>query len=189
MIRRICLYGGPGSGKSTAASFLFAELKKQQFHVEQVHEYVKSWAHEKRVPTSFDQVYIFGKQLHAEDLLLKSGIPVIITDSPLFLNITYARTLGPTSTYEPLAVIAREFEKVYPAMHVRLKRDGIKYEESGRYQTLEEAEKLDHEITYTLLTNLDKTVYTSSKIETCWSHNHADLLHKVKEGIKCQKTT
>ena len=58
-IRRICFYGAPGSGKSTVASYIFAELKMLNYNVEFVSEYVKRWTFIKREPQPFDQVFLF----------------------------------------------------------------------------------------------------------------------------------
>jgi hypothetical protein len=63
MIRRICLHAGPGSGKSTLAARVFGELKVRGYDVEHVPEYIKTWAHAGRKPESYDQLYVFAKQL------------------------------------------------------------------------------------------------------------------------------
>jgi hypothetical protein len=58
-IRRISLFGSAGSGKSTMAARLYADLKMQGQDIELIQEYIKPRAYEKRFPTSFDQVHIF----------------------------------------------------------------------------------------------------------------------------------
>jgi adenylate kinase family enzyme len=88
MIRRICLFAGPGSGKSTLAAKIFAALKEQQIQVELINEYIKTWAYTGKVPKSYDQLYVFAKQLNSEDVILRH-VPLLITDSPLLLNSAY----------------------------------------------------------------------------------------------------
>ena len=83
---RINLLAGPGSGKSTTAAWLFSELKIRHISVELITEYVKSWATQKRQVTTFDQVYLFGKQMQYEYRFLNNGIKNVVTDSPLILS-------------------------------------------------------------------------------------------------------
>ena len=159
MIRRINLYGGPGTGKSTMAAGLYCEMKtlsnynnhSKQFEL--VREYVKSWAWEGRSITGFDQFYIFAKQMRAEEICLKNGVDVVISDSPLPLSFMYTAAYNLEGRSEIRSMLTR-FEHLYPAMHILLTRDDSKpYNGKGRYQTLEEAKKLD-QLTKTTLQNL-----------------------------------
>ena len=61
---RICLYSGPGAGKSATAADIFAEFKRKNYSIELVAEYIKTWAYEGRKPESYDQTLIFANQLH-----------------------------------------------------------------------------------------------------------------------------
>ena len=54
MTQIISLHSGPGTGKSTSAAQLFAELKQRHCSVELVREYVKKWAWEGRKISGFD---------------------------------------------------------------------------------------------------------------------------------------
>ena len=60
---RICLYAGPGAGKSTTAAWLFSQLKMQDYDIELVTEYVKQWTYTKRLPVGFEQMLILANQL------------------------------------------------------------------------------------------------------------------------------
>ena len=62
----INFFGGPGVGKSTLAAQLFGYLKAKGFDVELAQEFIKTWAYQRRELRSFDYVYTFAKQLHAE---------------------------------------------------------------------------------------------------------------------------
>jgi len=84
-IRRICLFGGPGCGKSTTAAYVYSQLKRLGCSVELIQEYVKAWAYEKREVTSFDQVYLLAKQIRMEDLALRNGVKFVVTDSPVYM--------------------------------------------------------------------------------------------------------
>lgn len=141
---RINLFGGPGSGKSTTAAWLFAMMKKQLISVELVTEYVKAWACQKRQIRGFDQVYLFGKQMQYEYRFLSSGIKNIVTDSPTFLSPVYAKLYMPNSNmWKSLVEINLEYDKEQPATNIFLLRGDKPYIQEGRYQDKEGAMAID----------------------------------------------
>ena len=142
---RINLYAGPGAGKSTTAALVFGKLKLLGCSVELVNEYIKAWAYEKRKLESFDQVYIFAKQQRLEDRVLRAGVTMIVSDSPLYLQCMYARKYGSTG-WQELCQLAKKFDEQYSALNIFLKRHDGQYDHSGRYQNYEEAVKVDQEI-------------------------------------------
>lgn len=141
-VRRICLYGGPGAGKSTAAAWLFASLKKKHLNIELVQEYVKTWSYENRPPTSFDQVYLLAKQMRKEDIVLRNNVDLIVTDSPLFLSTCYAKRYN-APCWRPLRDLSLEFDSTYRPLNIMLKRKEESYSRDGRWQTLDEAIAMD----------------------------------------------
>lgn len=148
------LFGGPGSGKSTTAAAVFAELKMRGRNVELVTEYVKKWAWRGIKPGVFDQVYFFGKQAHAESILY-GKVEAIITDSPLLLAAYYEDHFQP------------DWQVVRPAVFQFLKKTGEAgvirknywltrkkaYNPAGRYQTEGEAREIDQEMDSWLVSN------------------------------------
>lgn len=142
---RICLHAGPGAGKSTLTAHIFSELKRKNYNVELAHEYIKEWAYLKRAPRSFDQLYIFGKQLHREDVLLQCGVEHVVTDSPLLMGCCYAKKHG-CPFWEELASISLKFEERHPSVNIFLDRSGLPYHQSGRYENYEQALAMDEEI-------------------------------------------
>lgn len=94
MAKVISLFAGPGAGKSTCAAYIFSQLKAKGYSVELVREYIKDWAWEKRIPSTYDQFYILGKQIRRESFLLDK-VDVLITDSPVWLCGYYAEELSP----------------------------------------------------------------------------------------------
>lgn len=151
---RINLYGGPGAGKSTLASWLFAELKLRDYSIELVSEYVKSWAIEKRTIHPFHQVYFMGRQLEYEYRFLTNGVKNIITDSPVLLAATYARLYNShlLEVANQMESIISTYERKHPAINILLKR-GDFFSEEGRYHNREESEEIDLAILSTLVAN------------------------------------
>jgi len=146
MIRRINLFAGAGAGKSTLAASLFSSMKKNGKNVELVHEYVKTWAYEHRDVDSFDQVYLFAKQLRSEDILLrKNRTELIITDSPVMLSVCYAEKYG-LERWQSLVEIANSFEEEYPSKNFFLNRSDCEYKQDGRFEDYEQAKEMDKKI-------------------------------------------
>lgn len=177
MVRRINFYAGPGCGKSTTACDVFAKLKNKVIHekldiqIELVQEYVKSWAWEGIKPKGFDQFYICAQQMRREEIPLRNGVDIIVTDSPLLMQCAYARKyLSPY--WEHLVGIAEEFEKQYKSLHVFLERGDRPYVPKGRYETLEQAKEMDSYIKSML------TLYTPNFL--CIPYNET---HKIVEKI------
>lgn len=142
---RINFWAGAGAGKSTIASHTFSFLKQNKFSsVELVHEYIKDWVYDEKKPLNFDQVYIFGKQVHNEFRYLKSGCH-IVSDSPILLNVFYAKKAG-ISFWQELLEIGKKFEFSYPSYNIFLNRGNIDYVDAGRYHTEEEARIIDREM-------------------------------------------
>ena len=147
MIRRINLLGGPGSGKSTIAARMYAKMKQKHQSVELVREYVKEWAYEGRSITPYDQHYFFGKQMRKELVVLNANVQYIITDSPLILQIMYAERAGLSdNSVSAMLVMLQEYEKDFPSVNIMLDRRDKPYVESGRYETYEQAVKMDRRI-------------------------------------------
>ena len=141
MNRRIGLYAGPGSGKSTMAAWIYASLKAQGMDIELVREHVKNWVYEERPPRSFDQVFLFAAQMRAEDVILRSGVQMLVTDSPLFLSLCYAERYE-TPGWRHLLPLCEEFESAYPSVDILIHRASA-YDPTGRFQDEKAALEID----------------------------------------------
>lgn len=171
MIRRINIMGGPGSGKSTLAAWLFAELKMNGINVEHAAEFVKAWSFIGRPPQSFDQIYLFGKQMHKEDIVLRSDPNVIIvSESPVLLSCCYAKTYGALG-WQHLISLSKDFDNVFPAKNFFISRGDCPYKEEGRFQDYTKAIEMDECIKNTLIET--KTAFEMVK----YDENHL-LLEK-----------
>ncbi len=89
MKKIVCLWGGPGTGKSTTCAGVFNILKKAGFNTEMNREYIKEWVWEGRTLNEGDQVYITAKTLKKEAHYIRKGVEFIVTDSPAALTTFY----------------------------------------------------------------------------------------------------
>jgi len=138
---RYCIYGGPGSGKSTEAAKLFEKLKKEGNEVELVRERIKKFAYLERRPTSAERLQFFFKEFQEEAFYLENGINVV-SDSPLMLALFYYKeNNGPF--FNSLLFMTKEMEEKYPSINIWMNRDEKIYNNSGRFHTLKESEELD----------------------------------------------
>jgi RecA/RadA recombinase len=141
----INLFGGPGTGKSTAAPDIYSELKKQGESAELVREYVKHWAYTKRKIGKYDQLYLLGKQSHYESFLYGT-VRYIVTDSPVLLAGFYATYYhGVISSYVDEAAkgfVNHSTNDGVVHLNFLLSRD-FTYDPQGRYESEEDALRLD----------------------------------------------
>jgi len=152
-VRRINIMGGPGTGKSTLTAWIFAELKMRGCNIEHVFEHVKAWAFIGRQPQSFDQIYIFGKQMHHEDIILRSNPNVtIISESPILLSTCYAKAYNSIG-WKHLVALCQEFDRIYPTINFFIKREDCPYNREARFQDYEAALEMDRTIKEILLEN------------------------------------
>lgn len=142
----ISLYGGPGTGKSTSAAFLYFALKSAGCNAELVREYVKDWAWEKRNISTYDQVYLLGKQARRETMLY-GKVDWVVTDSPITMNAYYARAYCPPHISQAVEATVRGLCTQAEAdghrhVHVFLRRTKP-YLAHGRYQDEAQARDID----------------------------------------------
>jgi predicted ATPase len=145
------LFGGPGTGKSTTAAELFAVMKKQGKNVELVTEYAKDLTYEgRRNILESDQLYIFAKQ-HRRMKRLHGQVDYIVTDSPLFLSVVYARYFSDQDHGSFIDLVIDTHNK-YDNLNIFIERDleEHSYKEHGRSQTEDEAITLDDAISHHL---------------------------------------
>jgi nicotinamide riboside kinase len=141
----VCLYGGPGSGKSTVAADLFRIAKQQDVNAELVREYIKNWVWEGRDILPGDQMYIAAKQSRAERICL-GKVDLIVTDSPMLLA-QYYEELHDKDTQSISQLLIKKHNQItesfgYKHLHVFLNRTK-KYNPKGRFQNEEEARQID----------------------------------------------
>jgi hypothetical protein len=135
-IRRINILGGPCCAKSTMAAFIFSALKKEKYRVELVTEYIKFWTYLNQQPSSWDSYYCQSQQIHQEDVVLRAGVELIISDSPLFL--AYCYSMMQNNVYSEIMLkTCLLFDEMYPSLNILLDRGSILYDPIGRFENSE----------------------------------------------------
>ena len=143
----INLMGGPGAGKSTIASMLFAKLKMQGVLCEYVTEYAKDMVWENRYNILNDQLYILAKQFRKINRI-NGEVDVIITDSPLINSIYYNQIIKNKSQRINGTTLKRliyELNSKFDNIYYFIERNH-KYEQQGRYQSESESIKVSQNI-------------------------------------------
>ena len=175
----VSLFGGPGTGKSTCAAGVFAELKNRGVNAELVSEYIKKWAWRGIHPNQFDNLYIFGKQSHAESILY-GKVDVVVTDSPILVSAYYEDKYHPTNRLVKPAAL--RFIELTAAQGVSRKNFWLvrrkAYNPAGRYQTEDQAKEIDSEMDQWLVDN--KVPFEDIRVE---DRRRAGLIADLVCGI------
>ncbi len=135
----INLFGGPGSGKSTTAAGVFAELKNRGVNCELVTEVAKDIVWDGATRNLSNQLYVLGNQ-SMRILRLVGQVDVAVTDSPIMLSVVYNR-IGQTpipGLDDAALFVHNRFENLNFLLE-RVKP----YTKVGRYQDREEAVQID----------------------------------------------
>lgn len=133
------LFGGPGAGKSTGATYIFSKLKLAGVDAEYVSEYAKDKVWEQQSDTFWKtQMYVTGKQ--AWKIARCFGkVDVIITDSPIRLGRTYAEAINRPKLAEAIT----EEANIYNDSSIDIFVNRVKpYNPNGRNQTADESDKI-----------------------------------------------
>lgn len=143
----INLYGGPCSGKSTAAAYLFAKMKYLGLNVELVTEEAKDAVWEENQCRLESQEYLFGAQA-LKLARLRGKVDYIITDSPLPMQLYYNKQLPEEKRipHEAFKELIFSTMDQYRCFDVWLER-GDWYEPTGRTQeSSAEADQVGYDI-------------------------------------------
>jgi len=118
----INLFGGPGTGKSTTAAEIFAQLKKNGTKVELLQEYAKDLTYSNELTRLKDQVHILGEQ-HHRMVRLQGSVDYAVHDSPFVMGCNYidkTNTKFPTQAFIDFSV---KLHSTYENLNVFLKRN------------------------------------------------------------------
>lgn len=152
----INLFAGPGAGKSTIASDLFARMKRSQFSVELVTEFAKDLVWENRQTTLAIQPYVSAKQ-YRNLARLRGKVDYVITDSPILKDSVYARRYAPKLPQAYHDLLAFFHEDLGASINIFLTRQ-FEYRHEGRYQDETTAREIDRELL--LMLHLREVAFT-----------------------------
>jgi nicotinamide riboside kinase len=143
----INLFGGPSSGKSTTAAYVFSKLKTFGISCEYINEYAKDCVYEGRdIIVKNDQLYILSKQNHKLKMLeLSNQARCAVVDSPLILSNIYGKLYNSiTNKFEDFTL---ELFNSYNNINFFIKRKNGYFEVDGRFQkNIQEAIDIDNQI-------------------------------------------
>ena len=151
-IRRICLLGGAGCGKSITATHIKSQLGFKGYDIELVDEVIKDWTYVNRIPRGGDSLWLQSSQIQKEDMRLRAGVDLIVSDSPSFLQYFYAYWHKDPFANSMLE-ISKEMDSIYIPYYIFIERQEDFYDENGRYETLAQAKEIDQAIKNLMLSN------------------------------------
>ena len=137
----INLFGAPGAGKSTGAAYVFSQLKIKGVNAELVTEFAKDMTWEKNKKALTNQIYMLGNQLQ-RIYRCQDEVDVIVTDSPILLNILYNNNPVLDESFEKLVI---NIFKSYNNLNYYVQRVK-KYNPVGRNETEEESNKIANKL-------------------------------------------
>lgn len=141
--RRVCLFAGPGAGKSTAAHWIMWRLKSLGLNAEMSREWIKRWAYAGReMDRLTDQVIVMGRQVEEEMEALATGC-IVVTDSPVLLQAAYTDW---SSDVERAILTEQGLQQRYPTLNLFIRRGDRHFAAQGRWEDREAAEAKDRQI-------------------------------------------
>lgn len=188
-LKVINIYGGPGIGKSTTSCDVFVKMKRAGHNVELVTEYAKDKLWDKHDAIFQNQLYIFAKQ-YQRLKRLEGVVDYAVTDSPLLMQMVYFNeNFHSKDVNFYFSKLAASLYDEFDNYNIILDRQHP-YQKIGRYQSEEEAKKLDGAI--------ESIVKKHYKVRGS-EHSHAydkvstgetvgnDILTKIEERWKLVK--
>lgn len=172
----INLFGAPSAGKSTAAAYLFYNLKLLNVNCELVTEFAKDLVWEESNGVQ-NQAYVFGQQSYRMSRL-DNKVDVIITDSPLLLSVYYGKHNWNTRHHQFADMVVEDFNNYnnYNYFINRVK----KYNPVGRFQNEQESDAIANDLAWLLeFYNIDFKVFEGS--EEGYQIILSDIIYNLQE--------
>ena len=143
-MKNICIFGGPGVGKSTISSGLFYEMKRLNYNVEYLTEFAKELVFSKAEYQLKDQLFVLANQHHPW-FKLEDQIDYTINDGPFLLGIVYLQESKhiPKEQFENLVI---SMYKSWDTINIFLERDEKDFETFGRVHDYNQSVILDNKI-------------------------------------------
>lgn len=143
-LKVVNLFGPPCVGKSGIRSGVFWLMKACHLSVEEVSEYAKYLVLTGRTwQLNEEQLYLFSKQLHKQNIVARNSYEYAVTDSPLQLSAFYA----PKDYYSHFEPLVDEAFHRFDNINFFLTRDleTQPFEERGRMHKREDSIRVEQE--------------------------------------------
>lgn len=139
----INLYGGPGSGKSTCAAYIFSQLKMHNINAELITEQqTKVEAYKQNIEFFENQFYIDGCASYRIKQLF-GNVDVIITDSPFRMNYIYAMDHNKPKLAEAILEDLEQYNGYTTNFFLKRPKN---FQKEGRVHNEEQAKEIDNRI-------------------------------------------
>lgn len=146
MTKVINLFAAPGVGKSKMASAVFDIMKANHINCEIAAEFAKDLVWAERYNCLRCQPYVFGEQYYRIHRLLNK-VDYVICESPLLFSIVY------DDMFKNFPALALEVFNSTENLNIMLERGNYPYDNRGRYESLEESNKVQEKIRSVLIDN------------------------------------
>lgn len=134
-------FGPPSSGKTVAATSLFAQLKRHHLDVALVSEFATEKVIEENTRALQNQLYIFANQQYKVFCAYQHA-RVVIVDSPILLAAIYN-----TDGHGPLYDVILDQHQSYNNLNILMELDdSLPYSMVGRIHSISESRLLGHRI-------------------------------------------
>ena len=155
-------YGGPGAGKTVAATDLFNSIKKRHFKTDLVTDFAKDMIIQRNTSAMEEQLYIWASQLYRNRCAYKQAT-ITVTDTPVLLGCIYNKPLSPNLK----KLIFEEYHK-FNNFNLVIPRDiNREYSMFGRVHTEVESITIDQQIVELLTDNdIPFSYYDETNLQT-----------------------
>lgn len=139
----INLFGGPCSGKSTCAAYVFSKLKMLGINTELVTEYAKDLVWENNNEVLNNQLLILGNQFNRIKRL-NNKVDFVVCDSPILNSIVYSTDLPPYDKY--FKEFVYHVHECFNSLNYFINRNELNFSDIGRVHNLDVSKMLDEKI-------------------------------------------
>jgi hypothetical protein len=158
-------YGGPGSGKSTAAASIYATLKRHHIDCELVTDFAKDMIIQGNTSAMNNQLYVWASQLYRNQCAYDRAT-VTISDTPILLGCIYNKDKTNFLSPNLELVIFEQYRKMNNFNLMVPRNMDVEYSMFGRIHTEQQSIQIDQDIVELLTDNdIPFTYYSDDDLD------------------------